>query len=40
MTNEAMTVQGSATMLPAAEIVENGSPIRSRSGQVPNAATR
>jgi hypothetical protein len=34
-----MTAKGSATMLPAAKIVENGSPIRSRSGPVPNAAT-
>src|SRR4029077_18585085 len=38
MTNEAMTTSISATMLPAAKIVEYCSPIRSRNGPVPNAA--
>jgi hypothetical protein len=39
MTNEAMTTSGSPTMLAAAKMVENGSPIISRNGPVPNAAT-
>jgi hypothetical protein len=39
MTNEAMTTSASATTLPAAKIVEYCSPIRSRNGPVPNAAT-
>jgi len=39
MIKAAMTAKGRATTLPAAKIMENGSPIMSRSGPVPNAAT-
>src|ERR1700722_17608538 len=39
MKNAAMTTRGTATILPAAKMVENDSPIRSRNGPMPNAAT-
>ena len=39
MRNAAMTTRGTATILPAAKMVENDSPIRSRNGPMPNAAT-
>ena len=39
MIKAAMTAKGSATMLPPAKIVDSGSPMRSCSGPVPNAAT-
>ena len=39
MTNQATTTRGAATMLPAEKIVENDSPMESRNGPVPNAAT-
>ena len=39
MTNQATTTSGTATMLPIAKIVENGNPIPSRNGPIPNAAT-
>jgi coenzyme Q-binding protein COQ10 len=39
MKNAAMTTRGTATKLPPAKMVENDSPIRSRNGPMPNAAT-
>jgi hypothetical protein len=39
MTNQATRTSGTAKILPDANIVENGSPIVSRNGPVPNAAT-
>ena len=39
MKNAAITTRGTATILPAAKMVENDSPIRSRNGPMPNAAT-
>ena len=39
MTNQVTTTSGRATMLPAEKILENDSPMESRNGPVPNAAT-